>query len=295
MTDHKPAIGFIGLGLMGQAFTKRLVACGYQVTGYDIVPDKMRHAEAHGVQPAGSAAEVARASDIVQVCVMTKEDLERAVFGADGVAQAGAAGKMLVDHSTTPVETTRAFAARLEEQTGMAWVDAPVSGGPPAAEAGTLALMAGGADADLAKVRAVLEDLGSCTHMGPVGAGQVTKMINQILVLSNYCVLAEALALAEAGGVDAGRIPEALGAGYAGSNLLQRLYPRMVARDFAPAGYAFQALKDLDMVQALAKELQVPTPMSAQAASLFRILNAKGHGQLDGIAVLKLYDPKEHV
>jgi len=295
MTDHKPAIGFIGLGLMGQAFTKRLVACGYQVTGYDIMPDKMRHAEVHGVQPAGSAAEVARASDIVQVCVMTREDLERAVFGADGVTQAGAAGKMLVDHSTTPVETTRAFATRLEEQTGMAWVDAPVSGGPPAAEAGTLALMAGGADADLAKVRPVLEDLGSCTHMGPVGAGQVTKMINQILVLSNYCVLAEALALAEAGGVDAGRIPEALGAGYAGSNLLQRLYPRMVARDFAPAGYAFQALKDLDMVQALAKELQVPTPMSAQAASLFRILNAKGHGQLDGIAVLKLYDPKEHV
>jgi 3-hydroxyisobutyrate dehydrogenase len=295
MASGKAALGFIGLGLMGQAFTRRLAACGYQVTGYDIVPDKVRRAEAHGVRPAGSPAEVTRASDVVQVCVMTKDDLERAVFGADGVAQAGAAGQVLVDHSTTPVEVTKAFAARLREQTGMGWVDAPVSGGPPAAEAGTLALMAGGADADLAKVRPVLEDLGSCTHMGPVGAGQVTKMINQVLVLSNYCVLAEALALAEAGGVDAGRIPEALGAGYAGSNLLQRLYPRMVQRDFAPAGYAFQALKDLDMVQALAKELGVPTPMSGQAASLFRILNAKGHGQLDGIAVLKLYDPKEHV
>ena len=91
-------------------------------------------------------------------------------------------------------------------------------------------------------------------------------------------------------GVDASRIPEALGAGYAGSTMLQRLYPRMVARDFAPAGYAFQALKDLDMVQALARNLAVPTPMASQAATLFRILNAKGHGRLDGIAVLKLFD-----
>jgi 3-hydroxyisobutyrate dehydrogenase-like beta-hydroxyacid dehydrogenase len=120
-------------------------------------------------------------------------------------------------------------------------------------------------------------------------------MINQVLVLSNYCVLAEALALAEAGGVDASRIPAALGAGYAGSNLLQRLYPRLVARDFAPAGYAFQALKDLDMVQALAREVKVPTPMASQAAVLFRTLVAKGYGELDGIAVLKLYDGNEHL
>ena len=92
--------------------------------------------------------------------------------------------------------------------------------------------------------------------MGEVGAGQTTKMVNQVLVLNNYCILAEALALAEAGGVDAAKIPEALGAGYAGSRMLEKLYPRLVARDFAPAGYAFQALKDLDMVQGLAKELR---------------------------------------
>ena len=177
----------------------------------------------------------------------------------------------------------------------MGWVDAPVSGGPPAAAAGTLAIMAGGAEADIARARPVLADLGSCTHMGPVGAGQTTKMVNQVLVLNNFCILAEALALAEAGGVDAAKIPAALGGGYAGSTMLQKLYPRLVARDFAPAGYAFQALKDLDMLHDLAKALQVPTPMSAQAASLFRILTAKGHGQLDGLAVLKLYDAKERL
>jgi 3-hydroxyisobutyrate dehydrogenase-like beta-hydroxyacid dehydrogenase len=155
--------------------------------------------------------------------------------------------------------------------------------------------MAGGKDADFATVEPVLAKLGACTHMGSIGAGQITKMVNQVLVLSNYCVLAEALALAEAGGVDASRIPAALGAGYAGSNLLQRLYPRLVARDFAPAGYAFQALKDLDMVHALAREVKVPTPMASQAAVLFRTLVSKGHGELDGIAVLKLYDGNEHL
>jgi 3-hydroxyisobutyrate dehydrogenase len=177
----------------------------------------------------------------------------------------------------------------------MHWVDAPVSGGPPAAEAGTLAIMAGGDEADVAAVEPVLATLGTCTHMGPLGAGQVTKMVNLVLVLSNYCVLAEALALAEAGGVDPARIPSALGAGHAGSNLLQRLFPRLVARDFTPAGYARQVLKDLDMVHGLARQLGVPTPMASQAANLFRTLVAKGHGELDGIAVLKLYDPKEHV
>ena len=295
MAQRTPELGFIGLGLMGHAFTRRLAACGYRVTGFDIVADKLARAEAHGVHAATSAAEVARASDVVHVCVMTKDDLAAAVFGANGIAEGAAPGKVLIDHSTTEVATTKEFAAQLEADTGMRWVDAPVSGGPPAAEAGTLAIMAGGDEADVTAVRPVLESLGTCTHVGPLGAGQVTKMVNQVLVLSNYCVLAEALVLAEAGGVDASRIPAALGAGYAGSNMLQRLYPRLVARDFAPAGYAFQALKDLDMVHGLAKELKVPTPMASQAATLFRTLVSKGHGQLDGIAVLKLYDGNEHV
>src|ERR687897_84556 len=119
MAHRTPDLGFIGLGLMGQAFTKRLVACGHRVTGYDVVADKIARARAHGVRAASSAAEVA------------------------------AAGKLLIDHSTTEVAVTKAFGARLEAETGMRWVDAPVSGGPPAAEAGTLAIMAGGDEADV--------------------------------------------------------------------------------------------------------------------------------------------------
>jgi 3-hydroxyisobutyrate dehydrogenase len=295
MAQDARDLGFIGLGLMGQAMTQRLVASGHRVIGYDLVADKIARAAAHGVVAAGSAAEVARASRIVHVCVMAKDDLAAAVFGPDGIAAGAAAGKVLIDHSTTEAAATRDFAARLAAATGMRWIDAPVSGGPPAAAAGTLAIMAGGDDADVALVEPVLAALGTCTHMGPLGAGQVTKMVNQVLVLSNYCVLAEALALAEAGGVDPARVPAALGPGYAGSNMLQRLFPRLIARDFAPAGYARQVLKDLDMVHGLASQLGVPTPMASQAANLFRTLVAKGHGELDGIAVLKLYDGKERL
>ncbi|MDH3663715.1 MAG: NAD(P)-dependent oxidoreductase, partial [Alphaproteobacteria bacterium] len=248
MASERKKIGFIGLGLMGQGFTKRLCACGHQVHGFDLVPEKRAAASRHGVVPEGSAKAVADASDIVHICVMTKTDLEAAVFGEDGVAAAGSPGKILIDHSTMPAEVTKAFAARLLDDTGMAWIDAPVSGGPPAAEAGTLAIMAGGDDAVVARAMSVLGDLGEATHMGATGAGQVTKMVNQIFVLNNFCILAEALALAEAGGVDATKIPSALGKGYAGSNMLEKIFPRMIARDYAPAGYLFQCMKDLDMV-----------------------------------------------
>ena len=294
MADGKPNLGFIGLGLMGQGFTKCLTRAGYGVTGFDIVPEAMERAAAHGVMAADSAKEAAERSDIVLVCVTTTQAVEDVVFGPGGVAEGASAGQVLVDHSTTVVANTVDMAARLKAAAGMGWIDAPVSGGPEGAEAGTLAIMAGGEAADLAKVQEVMDCVSaSFTAFGPVGAGQVAKMVNQVLVLNNYAVLAEALALAEAGGIDAAKIPEALAAGHAGSNMLRNVYPRMLARDFAPKGYARQILKDLDSLHDLAKTLKSPTPMSSQAASLFRILVSKGHEALDGIAVLKLYDQKD--
>ena len=275
---------------MGQAFTKRLVECGFAVTGCDLVPEKVTQAARHGVEPAASPADVARASDIVLACVTSTHDVEEAVLGKGGVAEVPSRGKVLVDHSTTEIGETKHFAAELKQRAGMDWVDAPVSGGPTAAAAGTLAIMAGGEAAAIRQVEPVMAKLaGRFTHMGGIGAGQVTKMINQVLVLTNYAVIAEALRLGEKCGVDVSRIPEALAAGYAGSNLLKDLTPRMVARDFAPRGFARQVLKDLDMVHDLSKEMKSPTPMTAQAASLFRILVARGHSELDGCAILKLY------
>lgn len=291
-----PKIGFIGLGLMGQAFTKRLVSSGYTVTAFDLDLEKIRQATKHGVTAANSSAEVTSNSDIVLLCVTSTDAVRAAVFGPGGVAESAGAGKVLVDHSTTIVESTKSMADDLRATSGMGWVDAPVSGGPPAAEAGTLAIMAGGSDEDIASVSPVMGVLADTfTHLGGVGAGQVTKMVNQILVLNNYCVIAEALALAEAAGIDASKIPEALAPGHAGSNLLKAAFPRMIARDFEPAGYARQILKDLDMVHDIARSMKVPTPMSSQAATLFRILVGKGHGEEDGIAVLKLYDQEDTV
>ncbi len=294
MASEKLRLGFIGLGLMGQGFTKCLSRAGYRVTGYDIVREKIEQAAAHGVVAAASAKEVAETCDVVLICVTTTLAVEDAVFGPGGVVEGASADKVLVDHSTTIVENTKSMAARLKEASGMGWVDAPVSGGPDGAEEGSLAIMAGGDDADIARIQDIMDTVSaSFTSFGPVGSGQVAKMVNQILVLNNYAVLAEALALAEAGGIDAAKIPSALAAGHAGSNLLQSAFPRMIARDFTPKGYARQILKDLDTLHDLAKSLKSPTPMSSQAASLFRILNSKGHEELDGIAILKLYDQND--
>ena len=285
-----PKIGFIGLGLMGQAFTKRLVECGFAVTGYDIVPEKVQQAAKHGVKPAASPADVTRASDVILVCVTSTHAVEEAVLAKGGVAEVPGSGKVLVDHSTTEIGETKRFAEALKERAGMAWVDAPVSGGPTAAAAGTLAIMAGGDAAAIKQVEPVMAKLaGRFTHMGGVGAGQVTKMINQVLVLTNYCVIAEAIRLGEKCGIEVAKIPEALANGHAGSNLLKDVTPRLVARDFAPRGFARQVLKDLDMVHDLSKEMKAPTPMADQAASLYRILVARGHSELDGCAIMKLY------
>lgn len=285
-----PAIGFIGLGLMGQGFTRRLVESGFKVTGFDVVADKVNAAAAHGLTGAASPAAVTAASDIVLVCVTSTDCVRDAVFGKGGIVETPAKGKVLVDHSTTEIDATKEFAADLLKRSGMKWVDAPVSGGPTAALAGTLAVMAGG-DADaIQKVQPVMAKLASkFTHMGDVGAGQVTKMINQVLVLTNYCVIAEAIRLGEKCGIDVAKIPEALATGHAGSNLLKDVTPRLVQRDFAPRGFVRQVLKDLDMVGDLAKEMKSPTPMVAQATSLYRLMVARGHSELDACAVMRLY------
>lgn len=285
-----PAIGFIGLGLMGQGFTKRLVETGFRVTGYDIVPEKVKAAAGHGVTGAPSPAAVAAASDIVLVCVTSTDAVQEAVFGKGGIVEAPGQGKVLVDHSTTEIEATKQFAADLAQRSGMKWVDAPVSGGPTAALAGTLAIMAGGDPDAVRQVQPVMARLASkFTPMGDVGAGQVTKMINQVLVLTNYCVIAEAIRLGEKCGIDVAKIPEALATGHAGSNLLKDVTPRLVARNFAPLGYVRQVLKDLDMVHDLAKEMKSPTPMVSQAATLYRLMVARGHSELDACAVMRLY------
>lgn len=282
-------IGFVGLGLMGQGFTRRLLETGHHVVGFDIDATKVKAAAKLGVTPATSAAEVAKSSDVILVSVIDTNAVEDVALGSDSVIAAGTLdGKILVDHSTTELAATMRIATALQER-GAQFADAPVSGGPAAAETGTLAIMAGGADVTIAAIAPIMAHLGKMTHMGGVGTGQATKLVNQTLVLTNYCILAEALRLAEAHGVETGKIPEALATGHAGSNLLPVAFPRMIEEDFAPRGYARQVLKDLEMLQAAARTHHLPMPMASQALTLYRLLVASGKSELDAAAVVSLY------
>ena len=222
----------------------------------------------------------------------TTEAVEQAVFGDDGVASALQPPQLVVDFSTVKVDKGRAFAARLRDATGCGWVDAPVSGGPPASGTGTLTVMAGGDATPTSRAwrRSWRTSRAASRTWARPAAGLVAKMINQLIVGCTHAVMAEALVLAEAAGIDAARIPECLAGGHADGTLLQRLYPRMVARDFAPQGYARQLLKDLEMVSEFAGSLKAPAPMTGEALSLYRMLIHRGHAELDTSAVFKLYE-----
>jgi 3-hydroxyisobutyrate dehydrogenase-like beta-hydroxyacid dehydrogenase len=287
-------VGFVGLGLMGQGFTQRLAEKGHPVVGFDIDDEKVRAATAWGVTLASSATEVVEAADVVLVCVINTAAVEEVITGPRGFTAApDLTGKTCVDVSTTELEATHCVAAALRAR-GMEFVDAPVSGGPAAAKAGTLAIMAGGSNEAIAKITPLMRELGTFTHMGGVGTGQATKLVNQTIVLTNYCVLAEALRLAQAYGVDAAKIPEALKSGFAGSNMLGPIFPQMLAEDFKPRGFARQVLKDLEMLQAAARDKHLAMPMAAQALTLYRLLNASGKAELDAASIVSLYPRETH-
>jgi 3-hydroxyisobutyrate dehydrogenase len=275
-------LGYVGVGLMGGPMVKRLASLGWSVKGYDIVPERSM---------TKSAAEAVRGADVVLLNLPTNEAVKDAVFRSDGVASAVGAKQLVVDFSTIPVDECRSHAERLLKQTGCRWVDAPVSGGPPAVEAGSLTIMAGGEQKDVERLAPLMSDIaGRCTRMGPVGAGLAAKMINQLVVGVGHAMLAESVALCEKAGIDAARIPECLGGGYADSNLMKAYWPRMVSRDFAPRGYVRQLLKDLEMVNAWAAGLDAQRPMLSQALFLYRELAKRGDTELDTSAIRKLYD-----
>ena len=286
-------VGYVGVGLMGLPMTQRLLGKGYPLRVFDIVPAQITKACAAGATAAVSPADAATRTDLVLTNLPTPEAVEIAVFGPGGVAETIRPPQLLIDFSTIKVEQGREFAARLAQLTGCAWIDAPVSGGPPASAAGTLTVMAGGADADIERVRPLMADVSArFTHMGAVGSGLAAKMLNQLIVGCIHVVMAEAASMAEAAGIDAARLPECLAGGHADGSLLQRLYPRMVARDYAPQGYSRQLRKDLEMVDAYAKGLGTPAPMLGEALALYRKLIEAGHAELDTAAVFKLYEER---
>ncbi|MGM0691828.1 MAG: NAD(P)-dependent oxidoreductase [Pseudomonadota bacterium] len=289
----QPRLGFIGIGLMGNPMTRRLLAAGFDVTVWNRTPAKAAPLGEAGARIAGSIAELMEAVDVVLLCLANTDVVEEVVFGDGGVAQHGRAGQRLVDLSSSDPAATRDFADWLESECGMRWVDAPVSGGVAGAEAGSLATMCGGDAEDIAAIRPLLAPLSSrVTHMGPVGSGQVTKVCNQMVVGCQAAVLAEMVALAEASGVDAGRLTEALAGGFADSKPFRILTPRMAASDFAdPPWHLRTLLKDLDMAVAQSQRRHSATPMSGLAAQLMRAQAGRGHAEHDPAILVEAYRP----
>jgi 3-hydroxyisobutyrate dehydrogenase len=294
MTDapNRPRIGFIGIGIMGEAMVRRLLDLGFPVKVWNLEPDRLQTVIPYGAIPADSPAEVAASSDILMLCVLHMQAVERCILGDDGVAAAGAGPSLVIDFSTADPEGTRQIAATLKQATGAGWVDAPVSGGPQLARTGQMTVMAGGSEEDFKKAKPIIEQMaGNVTLMGPVGAGQTTKIINQAIVGTGYVVMAEALMLAEAAGIDAARLPQCLAGGHADSSLLQRLYPQMQQRAFEPpSSYARQLLKDLKAVSTFAHELGLDLKVIEQGVQRYKDYVALGHEMSDSAAIVKLYE-----
>jgi 3-hydroxyisobutyrate dehydrogenase len=283
-------LGYLGLGMMGFPMTRRLLDAGYDVTVWNRSSGKAAALVGAGARLANSPREIAATANIIFMCVTDASAVEEVVFGPDGLATVDGAGKLVVDFSSIHPDAARAIAARLKLANGMAWIDAPVSGGTIGAEQGTLAVMAGGDAADIETVRPyVLAMARRLTHMGPTGAGQTAKLCNQVIVGCAMAVLAEATRLAVNAGIDAQRLPEALAGGFADSIPLQLFVPRMVQGIHSPPlGHIATMLKDLDTVVDVARDTSSPVPMSALAAQLFRLAKSARGADADALEIYKL-------
>lgn len=286
-----PSLGFAGIGLMGLPMCRRLLAAGYPLTVWNRNPAKCAPLVEAGARQVASPAELCEHADVVMLCLADTGVVREVVFGPAGVAEGAKNGQLLVDFSSLEPTATREMAAELADQTGMAWLDSPVSGGVVGAEAGSLAIMVGGAAADLDRVRPVLLSLGQrVTHMGGIGAGQVTKACNQMIVACNALVIAEVVALAEQAGVDASLIAEALAGGFADSKPLQILAPQMAESRFEPVKWHVRTLlKDLDTAVKFSREQGSATPISGLAAQLMRLHGAQGFLQKDPATLVQMY------
>jgi 3-hydroxyisobutyrate dehydrogenase len=283
-------LGYLGLGMMGIPMARRLINAGFEVAVWNRSADKAKTLVETGAKLAADPRRVAESAGIIFMCVTDASAVEEVVFGANGLASVRGAGKIVVDFSSIHPDAARDIAGRLKAANAMAWIDAPVSGGTKGAEEGTLAVMAGGEAADIERVRPyVLAMARRLTHMGPIGAGQTTKLCNQIIVGCAMAVLAEATRLASNAGIDAAKLPEALAGGFADSIPLQLFVPRMVQGIHSPPlGHIATILKDLDTVADVARATSTPVPMATLAGQIFRLGKAARGADVDALEIYKL-------
>ncbi len=290
MSESGTRLGYIGIGLMGLPMTRRLLAAGHPVTVWNRSPEKTEAAVAVGATRAASPRAVAEASEIVFACVTDAAAVEAILFADGGIAEAEGGAEIFVDHSSIHPDATVTLAARLEAANGMRWLDAPISGGTKGAEDGTLAIMVGGGEADFERVAPILRHTsGRATLMGPTGAGQTTKLCNQMIAGCAFVTIAEALRFATNAGIDAARLMPALEGGFADSLPFQILGPRMLRDIDQPFGHNDTLLKDVEAALEIGGRVGAPMPMTAAAVQLYRLMVARGHAKDEPGILYKLY------
>ena len=283
-------VALIGAGVMGGAIGTRLLETANQLFVSDPNDHKIARLTDLGAVAASSAADAASQADFVILSLNSSAIVESVVFGENGICTQAKSGTMIIDMSSIDPASTQAFAAKAE-QAGLHWLDCPLSGGAPKALLGTLTVMAGGTPENFETSKAVMNHLCSnYTLMGPSGAGQTTKLINQVLCALNFVAIAEATKLAQDAGVDATKIPEALAGGRADSAILQEYMGKMAGRDYSPTGRIDNMVKDLNGVQDLARSTNTAMPLTAVCAEIHRVFMSAGIGNIDNAALMKFYE-----
>ncbi len=280
-------VAFIGLGTMGAPMVLNLLKAGHAVTVFNRTVAKTQAAVAAGATAAESPAVAANAAGIIITCVSDSPDVKAVVLSEDGIINGARPGSLLIDMSTISPGVTRSLAEQLAEK-DIAMIDAPVSGGSEGAQKGTLSIMIGGAEADVERARPVLGAMGSTiTHVGPIGAGQTTKAINQIIVAGTYWSVAEGMALGLKAGLDMEKVVQAVGNGAAGSWGLTNRSSNMIKNEY-PLGFRVNLhQKDLAIALETARELGLPLPMAAYVEQIENGLIAKGYGDEDISAIAR--------
>lgn len=280
-------IGFIGLGIMGQGMARNLLRAGYDLTVWNRTAAKIEPLVEAGAQAADSPAALASRCTVVITCVSDTPDVEEVVLGDGGVVHGLAAGSLLIDMSTISPQATQEISRRLAEK-GAHMLDAPVSGGSEGAARGTLSIMVGGTEEQVARAMPLFAAMGqSITHVGTSGAGQMVKLVNQILVVVNMLGVGEALLFAQAGGLDLQKTLDAVSQGAAGSWMLSNRGPQVIARDWRPGFMVDLQQKDLRLVLEAGDEMGVPLLGTSLVFQLYRTLQQAGLGSEGNHALVK--------
>jgi 3-hydroxyisobutyrate dehydrogenase len=281
------SVGFVGLGIMGHSMALNLIRAGEELVIWNRTTARGDDLEALGALVANTPEELSRACDVVFICVSDTPDVEAVVFGSEGLVHGLSEGNLIVDHSTISPSATKDFAARVNAADAH-WLDAPISGGSEGAANGTLSIMVGGDSEQLERVLPQMHVMGTTvTHVGPQGAGQLVKAVNQILVVVNQLAVSEALLLAEAGGLDLEAALMAVEGGAAGSWMLSNRGPQMIRRDWKPGFTIDLQQKDLRLVLEAADNLGVPVPGTALVFQMYRALQHRGLGGEGNHALVK--------